>query len=61
SEAYEHYGSPLFRASEWSNRLFWTSTETATVAPGHIEGALQAAERTVDAIIQSRKANSWRS
>lgn len=55
SDAYEHYGSPAFREPQWSNRLFWTSTETATVSPGHIEGALQAAERTVNAIRNSTK------
>ena len=44
---YDLYGSSDLRTPSWNNRLLWTSTETATVAPGHIEGALAAAERTI--------------
>ena len=34
-------------------RLHWASTETATMTPGHIEGALVAGERAVRAILSS--------
>ena len=44
---YDLYGSPELRAAHWGGRLYFCSTETATSSPGHIEGALQAAERTV--------------
>ena len=47
SERYEFYGSPLLRTPSWDGRLHWASTETGAVAPGHLEGALEAAERTV--------------
>jgi len=47
SERYELYGSPLLRTPSWGGRLHWASTETGAVAPGHLEGALEAAERTV--------------
>lgn len=49
-QAYQTYGHPLFQEAAWDGRLHWASTETATEAPGHIEGALAAAERTVEAI-----------
>lgn len=34
-------------------RLAWASTETATGAPGHLEGALEGAERAVLAVSSS--------
>jgi monoamine oxidase len=46
-----NYGHRVYRQPAWSGRLHWSSTETATDSPGHIEGALAAAERTVDAIL----------
>ena len=49
-QAYQTYGHPLFQEPAWDGRLHWASTETATDAPGHIEGALAAAERAVTAI-----------
>lgn len=49
--SYQAYGHPLFQEAAGHGRLHWSSTETATVAPGHIEGALAAAERTAAAII----------
>lgn len=49
--AYQAYGHPLFQEPCGHGRLHWASTETATVAPGHIEGALAAAERTAAAIM----------
>lgn len=41
------YGHPLFGMPTMHDRLHWASTETSREAPGHIEGALAAAERTV--------------
>ena len=49
-QQYQTYGHPQFQEAAWDGRLHWASTETATEAPGHIEGALAAAERTVYAI-----------
>ncbi|MEM7092307.1 MAG: NAD(P)/FAD-dependent oxidoreductase [Actinomycetota bacterium] len=47
---YRTYGHPLFHEPTLDGRLHWSSTETSTVAPGHIEGALAAAERAVASI-----------
>lgn len=44
------YGHPGYQQPTGDGRLHWASTETATISPGHIEGALAAAERAVDAI-----------
>ena len=49
--AYQTYGHALFREPVADGRLFFASTETATESPGHIEGALAAAERAVTAIL----------
>ncbi len=51
--AYQLFGHPLFQQSAVGGRLHWASTETATESPGHIEGALQAAERTVNTLIST--------
>ncbi len=48
--AYQTYGHDLYRTPSFDGRLHWASTETSTVAPGHIEGAIAAAERAVAAI-----------
>lgn len=47
SQRYDLYGSLWLRRPSWAGRLHWASTETGAVAPGHLEGALEAAERTV--------------
>jgi len=44
---YSTFGHRAFQQPTLDGRVHWTSTETATVAPGHIEGALAAAERAV--------------
>ena len=49
--AYQTYGHALFNEPALGGRLHWASTETATLSPGHIEGALAAAERAVQAIL----------
>ena len=51
---YQTYGHPLFQEPSLGGRLHWASTETSPVAPGHIEGALTAAERAVNAITALR-------
>lgn len=47
------YGHPHYQQPLGAGRIHWASTETAPVAPGHIEGALAAAERAAAAIIGS--------
>jgi len=49
---YQFFGHPLFQTAALGGRLHWSSTETSTEVPGHIEGALGAAERAVGAILQ---------
>jgi len=48
--AYQTYGHPEFAEPVLDGRMHWASTETATTAPGHIEGALQAATRAAQAV-----------
>lgn len=48
---YQFFGHPLFQTAALDGRLHWSSTETSVVTPGHIEGALAAAERAVAAIV----------
>ena len=49
--AYQLFGHERFRTPTMGRRLHWATTETATESPGHIEGALQAAERAAAAIL----------
>ena len=51
---YDTYGHARYQRPALDGRLHWASTETAPVAPGHIEGALGAAERAVAAIVARR-------
>jgi len=51
SPEYGLFGHPLYRQPALAGRLHWSSTETAQTFAGHIEGALEAAERTVATII----------
>jgi monoamine oxidase len=44
------YAHPLYQEPAGNGRIHWASTETAPVAPGHIEGGIAAAERAVQAI-----------
>ena len=41
------FGHAMFQQPQLGGRLHWSSTETAPHYAGHIEGALEAAERTV--------------
>lgn len=49
--AYQLFGHPLYGEPVLAGRLHWASTETATVSPGHIEGALAAAARATTAVL----------
>jgi len=49
---YRTYGHEVYADPVWDGRLHWCSTETAHDAPGHIEGALAAAERAVGAVLR---------
>lgn len=48
--SYELFGHPALQ-TPGDRPLHWASTETARESPGHIEGALDAAERTLAAIL----------
>lgn len=50
---YAMFGHPVYRQPALAGRLHWSATETAQTFAGHIEGALEAAERTVAAIVGS--------
>lgn len=50
---YSLYGHASFQQPSLNGRLHWSSTETATRHPGHIEGALEAGERVADAILHT--------
>ena len=50
---YQTYGHREFQSPNLGGRLHWASTETSTIAPGHIEGAFTAAQRAADAILSS--------
>lgn len=49
---YQTYGHRLYAEPALGGRLHWSSTETATQSPGHIEGAIVAANRAVAAILK---------
>ncbi|MGY8776970.1 MAG: flavin monoamine oxidase family protein [Longimicrobiales bacterium] len=57
-QAYELFGDPLYAKPEMDGHVHWASTETAPAFPGHIEGALLAAARAVEAIARSGKDRS---
>ncbi len=50
---YALFGHPVYQRPALDGRLYWCSTETATRSPGHIEGALEAAERVTTAILSN--------
>lgn len=49
------FGHAIFQQPQLGGRLHWSSTETAPHYAGHIEGALEAAERTVRDINASQR------
>ncbi len=48
---YATYGHRMFDQPSLAGRLHWAATETAPDSPGHIEGALAAAERAASAVL----------
>jgi monoamine oxidase len=50
---HQNNGHPLFRESYYDNRLFFAGTETANQYPGYMEGAVIAAENTVEAFLKT--------
>ena len=55
--AYQLFGNKSYAAPALSGRLHWASTETASESPGHIEGALAAADRATQSIVESLRAD----
>lgn len=52
---YQRFGHPLLASPALGGRLHWAATETSRFSPGHVEGALAAAERAVTAIKAARR------
>lgn len=51
--AHHLFGHPLLARPAMAGRLHWATTETSAHSPGHVEGALAAAERAVAAVLAS--------
>lgn len=49
------FGHPVFQGPTVGGRLHWSSTETDKRSPGHIDGAIAAAKRTVQSIVSASK------
>ena len=45
---------PLLRQPQWAGRLFFGGSETAAHGAGHMEGALEAADRIAHALLRAR-------
>jgi len=56
SPEYGMFGHPIYQHPALEGRLHWSSTETSQSFAGHIEGALEAAERTTTSILGDRLA-----
>ena len=50
---YQLFGAKLLRDSHFDGQLYFSSTETSTDSPGHIQGAFCAARRTFTEIMNS--------
>lgn len=50
---YEWFGDRRYAEPALAGRLHWSSTETSPEFPGHIEGALVAAHRAAEAVIDA--------
>jgi monoamine oxidase len=61
SSAYQLFGHPRYQEPSLGGRLHWASTETATVSPGHIEGAMASGERAAAAIVAATEPSATRS
>ena len=49
--AYQTFGHGLYQSPAMDGRLHWASTETSPINPGHIDGAIVAAERAAQAVL----------
>jgi len=52
-EAYHLFGHELYAQPAFDGCLHWSSAETSSICPGHIEGALASAERVARTILGS--------
>jgi len=52
-QAYELFGHSCYTAPGLGGRLHWASTEASVTHPGHIEGALAAADRAAKAVVSA--------
>lgn len=52
---YPNYGPPVADYRSWNNLIHFAGTETARVQGGHLEGALQAADRIVSKVMRRFK------
>jgi monoamine oxidase len=55
--AYEWFGDRRYAEPALAGRLHWSSTETSPEFPGHIEGALVAAQRAAQAVLNATELN----
>lgn len=53
SASYALFGHPLYSTPTFEGRLHWAATETSTVHPGRVEGAIAAAHRATQAVLTS--------
>ncbi len=53
---FPHYGLPI-GSENWGNKIIFAGTETSTESGGHLEGALQSAERAVTEVQSIIKTN----
>ncbi len=51
--AYQLFGHPIYAEPTLGGRLHWATTETARESPGHVEGALDAAERAAAGVLEA--------
>ncbi|MBI1424243.1 MAG: NAD(P)-binding protein [Gammaproteobacteria bacterium] len=47
-----HYGHPWIKLDHWTDKLYFSGTETASDYGGYLEGALESAERVMAALLQ---------
>src|SRR5581483_12413386 len=49
--SYRLFGHPLYSTPTFEGRLHWAATETSSVHPGRVEGAIAAAHRATRAVL----------
>ena len=50
---YRLFGHTSYQHPALAGRLHWAATETSTTSPGHVEGALQAAARATETVLDA--------